>query len=108
LVDGRIVETGGHKQLMERNNVYAGLIRTFHNHKEGEDDMEEAGNALKEKADKEESMQERKERALSELSGRSRASSILSDIVPNVQADDGGKLVKDEVRSTEAVGLETY
>ncbi|XP_071838057.1 ATP-binding cassette sub-family C member 5-like [Apostichopus japonicus] len=104
LADGRIVESGDHDTLMSHNNVYAGLIRTFHNQKEEEEDLEEAGNALKEK---EEEMHERKERALSELSGRSRASSVLSDIVPNVQID-GGKLIKDEVRGTEAVGLETY
>lgn len=86
LADGRIVESGDHDTLMSHNNVYAGLIRTFHNQKEEEEDLEEAGNALKEK---EEEMHERKERALSELSGRSRASSVLSDIVPNVQIDGG-------------------
>lgn len=75
---------------MSQNNVYASLIRTFHNQKEDEEDLEEAGNAIKEKQE-EESMQERKERALSELSGRSRASSVLSDIVPDVQAESGGE-----------------
>lgn len=107
LASGRIVETGDHTQLMERNNVYAGLIRTFHNQKEEEEDLEAAGDAIKEKVE-EESLHERRERAVSELSGRSRASSVLSDIIPEIQTDGGGKLVQDEVRGTEAVGLETY
>ena len=67
MVDGYQAERGSHDELMALDNIYANLIKTFHDtHEEEEEDMDEEVHG-------------RLERALSTLSARSRSASVLSD-----------------------------